>query len=285
MNPDFLDEIEAINAIYDPDTLVSGETPGSYVLRLPSTNTSLHMFFPETYPATSPPTVTGLHSAGDLTKRGSGTHDLELFQTALSRTFHPGDVCLYNAIEVAGELIEEESAAAAAEAATCSADDDDDVAGEGEHASTRRDPTAIDASGPPPPWTLSAVFTENKSTFLARAAPVSTPDEAVRYIAHLLATDRKVRAATHNMTAWRIGGDGGGPVFQDCDDDGETAAGSRMLKLLQIADVWNVVVVVSRWYGGLKLGPRRFALINNAARDALVKGGWLAEKETGKKKR
>jgi putative IMPACT (imprinted ancient) family translation regulator len=46
------------------------------------------------------------------------------------------------------------------------------------------------------------------------------------------------------------------------------------------------VVVVSRWYGGHKLGPRRFALINSAARDALVQGGFVveAEKKTKKKR-
>ena len=36
--------------------------------------------------------------------------------------------------------------------------------------------------------------------------------------------------------------------FQDCDDDGETAAGSRMLHLLEIVDAKNVLVVVSRLY-------------------------------------
>ena len=41
---------------------------------------------------------------------------------------------------------------------------------------------------------------------------------------------------------------------QDCDDDGEAAAGGRLLHLLQAADVRNVVVVVSRWFGGVLLG-------------------------------
>lgn len=51
---------------------------------------------------------------------------------------------------------------------------------------------------------------------------------------------------------------GDGVVFQDNDDDGETAAGGRMAHLLQLMDVWNVLVVVSRWYGGVKLGPDRW---------------------------
>ena len=34
---------------------------------------------------------------------------------------------------------------------------------------------------------------------------------------------------------------------QDCDDDGESAAGGRLLHLLQVAGAEDVVVVVSRW--------------------------------------
>ena len=39
--------------------------------------------------------------------------------------------------------------------------------------------------------------------------------------------------------------------------------------LLEILNVINVVVVVSRWYGGIQLGPDRFKHINNCARNAL----------------
>lgn len=67
-------------------------------------------------------------------------------------------------------------------------------------------------------------------------------------------------------------------TYQDCDDDGETAAGGRLLHLLQVMNVWDVLVVVSRWYGGIKLGPDRFSIINKVAREAIVKGGWTGSK-------
>ena len=35
------------------------------------------------------------------------------------------------------------------------------------------------------------------------------------------------------------------------------------------------MIVVSRWYGGVHLGPDRFRIINETARDALVKGGFV----------
>lgn len=71
----------------------------------------------------------------------------------------------------------------------------------------------------------------------------------------------------------------------DCDDDGETAAGGRLAHLLEILELENVLVVVSRWYGGTLLGPDRFKLINQAARDALEKAGFLDDKPDGKSSR
>lgn len=44
----------------------------------------------------------------------------------------------------------------------------------------------------------------------------------------------------------------------------------------QILDVRNVMVVVSRWYGGILLGPDRFKHINNCARNILVEEGYAA---------
>lgn len=64
-----------------------------------------------------------------------------------------------------------------------------------------------------------------------------------------LKQNKKILHATHNMYAYRIERktDKGLSILQDCDDDGETHAGGRMLHLLQILDQKNAVVVVSRW--------------------------------------
>ena len=68
-----------------------------------------------------------------------------------------------------------------------------------------------------------------------------------------------------------------GAQHQDNDDDGETAAGGRLAHLLEILGVQNVVVVVSRWYGGIQLGPDRFKHINNVARKQLEMAGFLTK--------
>jgi len=53
---------------------------------------------------------------------------------------------------------------------------------------------------------------------------------------------------------------------------------------MQLMDLWNVMVVVTRWYGGHQLGPKRFSIINTVARDAFVKGGFVKEEPSTKKK-
>ncbi|KAM9904286.1 hypothetical protein OXX79_002849 [Metschnikowia pulcherrima] len=130
-------------------------------------------------------------------------------------------------------------------------------------------------------WTQSEPITDRSSTFVAFAREVHSVEEANESIDDLI-RDRKVARSSHNMNAMRIEGPNG-VSFQDCDDDGETAAGSRMLHLMTIMDVWNVVVVVSRWFGGTHIGPDRFKHINAATREVLIKGGFYSESEKKKK--
>lgn len=116
---------------------------------------------------------------------------------------------------------------------------------------------------------------ERKSTFQAHVARVHSAEEAGAVVEALL-RNNKVRAATHNISAYRVRLAGQpGAFVQDCDDDGETAAGGRLLHLLQAAGCEDVVVVVSRWFGGVLLGPSRFALINNTARLLLEREGYV----------
>lgn len=55
----------------------------------------------------------------------------------------------------------------------------------------------------------------------------------------------------------------------DNDDDGEQGAGSRLAQLLAMRKDEGVLVVVSRWFGGIHLGPKRFSHIINTARELL----------------
>ena len=84
-----------------------------------------------------------------------------------------------------------------------------------------------------------------KSLFLAQAAPVTTPADALAFVRAVSDLD-----ATHNCWAYRIGQD------YRSDDDGEPGgtAGRPILQVLDGQGFDNVVVVVTRWFGGIKLG-------------------------------
>ncbi|KAI0034088.1 ribosomal protein S5 domain 2-type protein [Vararia minispora EC-137] len=122
---------------------------------------------------------------------------------------------------------------------------------------------------------------DRKSAFVGRACRISDPVQVPAVLAYLMADKRIARAAHPIINAWRC--QVGSVLHQDNDDDGETAAGGRLAHLLQILEVNNVLVVVTRYYGGIHLGPDRFKHINQAARDALELGGFLDTKRLDSK--
>lgn len=48
-------------------------------------------------------------------------------------------------------------------------------------------------------------------------------------------------------------------------------------------DARNVLVVVTRWYGGIHLGPDRFKIINNCTRIMLERYGYSKERNQSRK--
>jgi len=83
------------------------------------------------------------------------------------------------------------------------------------------------------------------SRFLANAAPVASVEDAGAFVRQVSIAD-----ATHNCWAWRLGGD------YRSSDDGEPAgtAGRPILAAIDGQGFDRVVVVVTRWFGGIKLG-------------------------------
>eukprot|EP01024_Parvocaulis_polyphysoides_P013676 TRINITY_DN15373_c0_g1_i1.p1 TRINITY_DN15373_c0_g1~~TRINITY_DN15373_c0_g1_i1.p1 ORF type:complete len:313 (-),score=56.21 TRINITY_DN15373_c0_g1_i1:280-1218(-) len=126
--------------------------------------------------------------------------------------------------------------------------------------------------------------TERKSTFQAHCLHVKSIEEVEAMIKVLL-QNNKIRHATHNIMAYRIYNPLTKAYIQDYDEDGEAAAGGRLLHMLQAAGVKDVVVVVSRWFGGVLLGPSRFAHINNTARQLLEQEGYIVKEENNKSKK
>ncbi|GAB7351116.1 hypothetical protein MBLNU459_g1578t1 [Dothideomycetes sp. NU459] len=278
------DEIVSINAIYSDSTLeILSQNPTICSLLLPGDDSiSLRLEFPDTYPD-APPSILGTQSVGEHVGKGEGRHVVELSRNVLAEIYQPGSPCIFDLVEEVNARLQQyaedgSQAQGVQEQQALERNGQQQDAVPSKHAEPDES-QPLEVLDSEPPWILSDVFTEKKSVFVARAAAVSSPAEAKSFLHHLLATDKKVAKATHNITAWRILG-ANDTSFQDCDDDGETAAGGRVLHLMQLMDVWGVMVVITRWYGGVQLGPDRFRIINSAARDAFVKGGYV--KEAGK---
>ncbi|KAI1316536.1 hypothetical protein EDD11_009875 [Mortierella claussenii] len=137
-------------------------------------------------------------------------------------------------------------------------------------------PNGVVGAGSGPTFRIQsgAPIVDRKSVFVAHLAPITQPNQVPWMIQQLKQENKKVVKATHNIMAFRVEIENG-TIAQDNDDDGETAAGSRLLHLMSILDVKNVVVVVSRWYGGIPLSADRFKHINNAARLLLDECGYI----------
>lgn len=108
---------------------------------------------------------------------------------------------------------------------------------------------------------------EKGSRFLARIHP-AIDETAAREV--LDAIRREDPDATHHCWAWRLGPP---PPSERSSDAGEPAgtAGVPMLQVLRGAELGDVVAVVTRWYGGTKLGKGGLARAYAAAtREALA---------------
>ena len=108
-------------------------------------------------------------------------------------------------------------------------------------------------------------FEEKKSKFIGYIKPVSTVEEAEKFIASI----REMHPnATHNVPLYRVVENG--QEYFKYNDDGEPAntAGKPMAEILNILDVYNVAIVATRYFGGIKLGAG--GLIRNYAKTAKI---------------
>jgi len=89
-----------------------------------------------------------------------------------------------------------------------------------------------------------------KSVFIGYSAPVSSEDEAAIFIDSIR---QRHKEATHNVWAYIIGMN---MEIQRYSDDGEPkgTAGIPVLEVMKKEELRNVAVVVTRYYGGTKLG-------------------------------
>lgn len=118
---------------------------------------------------------------------------------------------------------------------------------------------------------------EKKSRFIATTRPVETEEEANAFIEEIR---KKYWDARHHCSAYVIGDRG---QTARCSDDGEPAqtAGRPMLDVLLGAEVRNICVVVTRYFGGTLLGTGGLVRAYSGAAQEGLKASTIVEKTLG----
>ncbi|KAI9099903.1 ribosomal protein S5 domain 2-type protein [Phlyctochytrium arcticum] len=301
------EEFLALSSIYGSDFVPEPLAPtdtADLILHSPPGSVILRCHFPTTYPSHEAPYY---ELVTDWRNRAGVAYGLpnsfrERVDSRFRDVFVEGEVVVFEWVAALEEMLEEEygriddmereaeerrvqavdtaDAIASAQASTDRLSDSRPAS-----ADAADDPTADDPSSSSYPMTLPPncppitmypePIIDRKSKFVAHLAPVTSTTE-VALVLQALRSNKRIMKATHpTIYAYRIVEESTGVMRQDCDDDGETAAGSRLLHLLQLADAKNVMVNITRWYGGTHLGPTRFKHINNAARNVLEANGYI----------
>lgn len=106
---------------------------------------------------------------------------------------------------------------------------------------------------------LGVVLSDRGSRYAVSGAPVQCRRDVDDVLA-LLKSDRAYRKATHNSWAAML------PTGALKADDGEAGAGMVILRMIERAELKDHVIIVTRWYGGKKLGGDRFRRVRDAVR-------------------
>lgn len=115
----------------------------------------------------------------------------------------------------------------------------------------------------------------SNSRFIATLAPVFSVEEARAFIARIR---EEFADATHNVPAYIVGH--GAAVIAHCNDDGEPAgtAGRPALAVLQGSGLGDAALVITRYFGGTKLGTGGLVRAYSDAARAVLEQAPLAEK-------
>ncbi|MBO9396308.1 YigZ family protein [Shimia sp. R9_2] len=104
---------------------------------------------------------------------------------------------------------------------------------------------------------LTNVVTDRGSKYAVSGGAVTDRAEADRFLKDLK-RNKKFAKATHNTWAALLSD--GTPLKGD---DGESGAGLVILRMLEREGITDHIVVVTRWYGGVKLGGDRFRRVQD----------------------
>lgn len=118
-----------------------------------------------------------------------------------------------------------------------------------------------------------AEYVIERSRFIAHVSPAASPEEARAFIAGI---KEQYRDATHNVPAFVCGA---GSEHQWASDDGEPqgTSGMPVLRLLTAEGLTNVAIVITRYFGGIKLGTGGLARAYTHAASLAVRAAGICE--------
>lgn len=144
-------------------------------------------------------------------------------------------------------------------------------------------------------WHESEVLIDRRSKFQGRCCILQSASDVPELLEGLVDGNKRIAKASHPLIyAWRTGEVIEEPfekngkkrsaaqqhprarvrnVSQGSADGGEAGAGNVLLSLLERNQLVNVLIVVTRWYGGTPLGPARFRHISTVGVQSLRNGG------------
>lgn len=124
----------------------------------------------------------------------------------------------------------------------------------------------------------TAEIIEKKSRFIANLFYVETPQEAENKIKQI---KKKYYDAKHNCFAYITLNEN--EIQKKCSDDGEPSgtAGAPMLEILEKQSIYNVVVIVTRFFGGILLGTGGLVRAYSDSLKEAIKKSTLVEQEPG----
>ena len=113
----------------------------------------------------------------------------------------------------------------------------------------------------------TAEIVEKKSKFIANLIHVESVEEAEDKIKEI---KKKYHDARHNCVAYRVSE--GGQIVEKSSDDGEPSgtAGGPMLNILQKNNLCNLVVIVTRYFGGILLGTGGLVRVYSEATQQVI---------------
>lgn len=110
---------------------------------------------------------------------------------------------------------------------------------------------------------IENVVSDRGSRYAVAGGTVTTRGQADAFLRDLKG-NRKFARATHNSWGVLLADDGQFSPIKS--DDGEAGAGMVILRMLERENLTNHIIVVTRWFGGVKLGGDRFRHVQTAVR-------------------